>query len=77
MLRQRYLARVPSRERERHATMDARTYFLILREHCHTRGKAARVVTLPTPELWRTVLPGHNSIVTASAFNDSALTVER
>ncbi len=42
--------------------MDARTYFLMLHEEAHTRGKAVRVFTVPTPEQWRALLPGHNSI---------------
>ena len=42
--------------------MDARTYFLLLHEEAHWTGKARRVFELPTPEQWRTVLPGHNSI---------------
>lgn len=42
--------------------MDARTYFLMLHENAHTMGKAARVFSVPTPEQWRVVLPGHNSI---------------
>ena len=42
--------------------MDARTYFLLLHEEAHTRGKATRVFTVPTPEQWRALLPGHNSI---------------
>src|SRR5262245_29709828 len=42
--------------------MDARDYFLILHEEAHTRGAARSVFTVPTPEQWRAVLPGHNSI---------------
>lgn len=42
--------------------MDAQTYCLMLHEHAHFRGKAARVLGEPTPAQWRTVLPGHNSI---------------
>ena len=42
--------------------MDAQTYFLMLHEHAHFRGKAARVLEEPTPDQWRTMLPGHNSI---------------
>jgi hypothetical protein len=42
--------------------MDARTYFLMLHEHAHARGKAARVFSEATPDKWRVVLPGHNSI---------------
>jgi hypothetical protein len=42
--------------------VDARTYFLMLHEHAHGRGKAARILADPTPEQWRAVLPGHNSI---------------
>ena len=42
--------------------MDARTYFLLLHEEAHFSGKARRVFELPTPEQWRTVVPGHNSI---------------
>jgi hypothetical protein len=42
--------------------MDARTYFLLLHEEAHWTGKARRVFDLPTPDQWRAVLPGHNSI---------------
>jgi hypothetical protein len=43
--------------------MDARTYFPMLHEHAHSSGgKARRILTEPTPEQWRAVLPGHNSI---------------
>jgi len=42
--------------------MDARTYFLMLHEHAHTRGKVSRVLTGATQEQWRAVLPGHNSV---------------
>jgi hypothetical protein len=42
--------------------MDARTYFLLLHEEAHTWGKARRIFSVPTPDQWRTVLPGHNSI---------------
>ncbi len=42
--------------------MDARTYFLMLHEEAHFTGKARRVFEVPTPEQWRAVLPGHNSI---------------
>ena len=42
--------------------MDARTYFLTLHEEAHTRGKAVRVFGVPTPQQWRVMLPGHNSI---------------
>jgi hypothetical protein len=42
--------------------MDARTYFLMLHEEAHCSGKARRVFEVPTPEQWRAVLPGHNSI---------------
>ena len=42
--------------------MDARTYFLMLHEGAHTKGKSRRVFSVPTPEQWRTVVPGHNSI---------------
>ncbi len=47
--------------------MDARTYFLMLHEEAHTRGKAVRVFTVPTPEQWRALLPGHNSSKRAKA----------
>ena len=42
--------------------MDARTYFLMLHEEAHWTGKARRVFEIPTPDQWRAVLPGHNSI---------------
>jgi hypothetical protein len=43
--------------------MDAREYYLMLHEHAHsTGGKPRRVLAEPTPEQWRAVLPGHNSI---------------
>jgi hypothetical protein len=42
--------------------MDARTYFLMLHEEAHFSGKARRVFEVPTPEQWRAMLPGHNSI---------------
>lgn len=42
--------------------MDARTYFLMLHEEAHLTSKARRVFEVPTPEQWRAVLPGHNSI---------------
>jgi hypothetical protein len=42
--------------------MDARTYFLMLHEEAHLTSKARRVLEVPTPEQWRAVLPGHNSI---------------
>ncbi len=43
--------------------MDALTYFLMLHEQSHaTGGKAKRVLADPTPEQWRPVLPGHNSL---------------
>jgi hypothetical protein len=34
----------------------------MLHEEAHSRGKAARVFTVPTPEQWRALLPGHNSV---------------
>jgi hypothetical protein len=42
--------------------MDARTYFLLLHEEAHTWGMARRIFSVPTPEQWRAILPGHNSI---------------
>ena len=42
--------------------MDARTYFLLLHEEAHLTGKARRIFDVPTPDQWRAVLPGHNSI---------------
>jgi hypothetical protein len=42
--------------------MDAQTYFLMLHEEAHTRGKVVRVFGVPTPDQWRATLPGHNSI---------------
>jgi hypothetical protein len=43
--------------------MDARTYFLMLHEYAHSLGgKARRVFAEATPEQWRVVLLGHNSI---------------
>jgi hypothetical protein len=42
--------------------MDARAYFLLLHEEAHWTGKARRVFAVPTPDQWRAVLPGHNSI---------------
>jgi hypothetical protein len=42
--------------------MDARTYFLLLHEEAHWNGKARRVFGVPTPDEWRTTLPGHNSV---------------
>jgi len=42
--------------------MDAGTYFLSLNNEAHTWGMARRIFSVPTPEQWRTVLPGHNSI---------------
>ncbi len=42
--------------------MDARTYFLLLLEEAHWSGKARRVFGVPTPDEWRTTLPGHNSV---------------
>jgi hypothetical protein len=42
--------------------VNAGTYFLMLHEEAHTRGKAVRVFGVPTPDQWRVVLPGHNSI---------------
>ena len=43
--------------------MDALSYFLMLHEEAHYTGKARRVFEVPSPEQWRAVLPGHNSIV--------------
>src|SRR5438105_4648479 len=34
----------------------------MLHEEAHTRGKAVRVFEVPTPDQWRVVVPGHNSI---------------
>ena len=42
--------------------MDARDYFLMLLEEAHWTGKARRVFGVPTPDEWRVVLPGHNSV---------------
>lgn len=42
--------------------MDARPSFLLLHEEAHWAGKARRNFSLPKPDQWRTVLPGHNSI---------------
>jgi hypothetical protein len=42
--------------------MDARTYFLMLHEEAHLTSKARRIFELPTPDQWRALLPGHNSI---------------
>ena len=42
--------------------MDAQTYFLLLHEEAHWTGKARRVFAVPTPDQWRAVLPGHNSV---------------
>ena len=42
--------------------MDARAYFLLLHEEAHTWGMTRRLFSVPTPEQWRAVLPGHNSI---------------
>ncbi len=42
--------------------MDVRTYFLLLHEEAHWTGKARRIFSVPTPDQWRAVMPGHNSI---------------
>jgi hypothetical protein len=42
--------------------MDARTYFLLLHEEAHWTAKSRRIFEVPTPDQWRAVLPGHNSI---------------
>ena len=42
--------------------MDAGDYFLMVHKEAHLWAKARRVMTVPTVEQWRAMLPGHNSI---------------